>query len=492
MVAAWLGLSVGGFQAVDHWACLLAMAGLAGMGWQMRRRATHQRIERMRERRLREELEGYARLDVRTGAGDPVAQARALAKRVCRTIADLSAFPKVAMLLRDAEGRMYCASSAGVDDLTVRALLAWGESAVEEERGARLRTKTGMKGGAKKHPKSFSIQLGEWTKFDPEVAAWALSGKKERRRWRRGMVAPIRMHDGHLLGAMVVCSDGSRADRNDGGYAQRLEVAIGPIELLAGRLAMSMESRLMSERLLRAEKLAGLGQLAGGVAHALNNPLTAVLGFAELIAESSHEESVRKDADTIRTEALRMRDTVQRLTEFWRPPVVVNEAVEMVTILDELGAACRATLEQRGVELVITSDEGMPAVRGSGERLKQVMEHLLNNAAQAIEDAGEREDGHAIRITLSHDETSVNVIVSDTGTGFQEPGRVFDPFYTTREPGDGDGMGLSMCYGIVREHGGEISAFNLHPHGAAVVVELPVSTVVSGESLPEMEHARVA
>ena len=469
-----------GFSAVDHWACLLAMTGLAGMGWQMRRQATQQRVERMRERRLREELEGYARLDVRTGADDPVAQARALAKRVCRTIADLSAFPKVAMLLRDAEGRMYCASSAGVDDLTVQALQAWGESVVEEERAARLRATTGLKGGPKSQPKSFPIQLGEWTKFDPEVAAWAMSGKKERRRWRRGIVAPIRTHDGRLLGAVVVCSDGSRADRNDGERAQRLEIAIGPIELLAGRLAMSMESRMMSERLLRAEKLAGLGQLAGGVAHALNNPLTAVLGFAELIAESSDEERVRQDADTIRTEALRMRDTVQRLTEFWRPPVVVNESVEISAIVEELGTACMATLKKRGVELVVTSDEGMPAVRGSGDRLKQVMEHLLNNAAQAIEDAGEREGGHAIRITVSHDETSVNVIVSDTGTGFEEPGRVFDPFYTTREPGDGDGLGLSMCYGIVREHGGEISAFNLHPHGAAVVVELPAGAVGAG------------
>ena len=75
---------------------------------------------------------------------------------------------------------------------------------------------------------------------------------------------------------------------------------------------------------------------------------------------------------------------------------------------------------------------------------------------------------------MSHDARALHVIVSDTGTGFRDPARVFDPFYTTKGPEQGAGMGLSICYGVVREHGGEISAFNLHPHGAAVVVELPV------------------
>ena len=94
---------------------------------------------------------------------------------------------------------------------------------------------------------------------------------------------------------------------------------MGAIEALAAKLARTIENEAMAERLLRAEKLAGLGQLAGGVAHALNNPLTAVLGFAELINETSVEPRVRKDAGTIAIEALKMKDTVARLQEFWRP-----------------------------------------------------------------------------------------------------------------------------------------------------------------------------
>jgi len=92
---------------------------------------------------------------------------------------------------------------------------------------------------------------------------------------------------------------------------------------------------------------------------------------------------------------------------------------------------------------------------------------------------GSRED--AIRLTVSFDSPAVQIIVSDTGTGFREPGRVFDLFYTTQAPGQGGGLGLSVCYGIVREHGGEISAFNLHPAGAAVVVELPATEVVRSQ-----------
>jgi C4-dicarboxylate-specific signal transduction histidine kinase len=128
-------------------------------------------------------------------------------------------------------------------------------------------------------------------------------------------------------------------------------------------------------------------------------------------------------------------------------------------------------------------------VRGSKERLRQVLEHLLNNAAQAIATARPREEGeeHAIRVTLSQDAQAVHVIVSDTGPGFREPGRVFDPFYTTKGPEQGAGLGLSICYGIVREHGGEISAFNLHPHGAAVLVELPVRAVVEEASVLVLE-----
>ena len=178
-----------------------------------------------------------------------------------------------------------------------------------------------------------------------------------------------------------------------------------------------------------------------------------------------------------------MRAIVQRLLEFWRPPVQREEAVDVGSLVKEIAAACEAELRTRGVELAVQVADNAPAVRGNRERLRQMLEHLLNNAAQAIaaQEKARRED--AIRLAVSHDARAVQMIVSDTGPGFREPGKVFDLFYTTQAPGKGDGLGLSICYGIAREHGGEISAFNLHPRGAAVVVELPIAEVMRQESV---------
>jgi C4-dicarboxylate-specific signal transduction histidine kinase len=113
---------------------------------------------------------------------------------------------------------------------------------------------------------------------------------------------------------------------------------------------------------------------------------------------------------------------------------------------------------------VQVGDEGA-AVRGDRDRLRQMMEHLLNNAAEALGRVKGGEE-QVIRVSVGRLGERVHVVVSDTGPGFRHPGRVF-------EPCDSGGLGLSVCYGIVHEHGGEISAFNMHPHGAAVAVDLP-------------------
>jgi len=460
----------------------------------MRRQAKVQAAERGRERRMREELEAYARLDATLAQGmpgrvDQVQASKALAMRVCRAVAEKSAFRRVMMLLRNAEGRLRCVGSIGVDDLTLAAVERWAEQVVNEEHDGSLTASALLgRGGAKSVP----IGLGEWQQFDPEISSWKMSGKKERRRSRRAIVLPVRTNTGgggtaRLAGAIVVCSDGLAVPAvEEAGGRFAVERLLSPLETLAGRLGRAMENEALGERLLRAEKLAGLGQLANGVAHALNNPLTAVLGYAELIVEASGEPRVREDARTIFAQAMRMRDTVQRLTEFGRPAAASDEPLDLEALTHEVAEAFRPKLQGRGVKLEVLT-HGAPdktKVRGCHQQLRQVVEHLLNNAAQAISGARAREAGeeHAIRVSVSQDEHMLHVIVSDTGTGFQEPERAFDPFYTTKDPVEGAGLGLSICYGIVREHGGEIAAFNLHPRGAAVVVDLPLGVVVREET----------
>ena len=443
----------------------------------------------LRERALREEVEAYARLDSSLAPGrDP----KAMALRVCRTVAEKSAFRRVALLVRDAEGKLSVAASAGVDDLTAAALRSWGEAAA----------RPGFRPPLQNHVQNYvhaDFPMGSRPVplTDPSGNASfviALDGHASGPRpltVRRAILTPLRVGSGAMLGALAVCPDdlGSIAD-------SAFLHALAPLEALSVKLARCLENAMLAERLLRAEKLAGLGQLAGGVAHELNNPLTAILGFAELIAEVSNDRRVREDAATITHEARRMKETVESLLNFWRPVTPQDTPVDIRALLAELTAGCSTELAARGVLLVVEAAQ-LPPVRGNRDRLRQVLEHLLNNAAQAIARGRERrgkaptalprgaDEGDrcpAIRIAVSHYQSTLHLIVSDTGPGFDEPTRAFDPFYTTRQPGSGRGMGLSICYGIVREHGGEISAFNLHPHGAAVVIELPlVSTVAEQE-----------
>jgi signal transduction histidine kinase len=430
--------------AVD-WPLVGALLCALAVAWGLVRRARLHASEQVRDRRVLREMEAYARLDARVPEGGDV---RGLGIRVCRVVAEVSAFRRVAMLARDGEGRLFVAGSAGMDDLTVEALNGWGERWVRLA-GAGPGVRAGMRSGAwavpglKAGTGSFVVELG----VGSELMGCGM--------------APLWTTGGRMLGALAVCGD-------DVG-------AMGPIEGLAAKLARTMENAALAERLLRSEKLAGLGQLAGGVAHALNNPLTAVMGFAELIAETTDEARVKEDAGIIVREAARMRETVQSLLDLWRPATLIDEAVSLTGMVEELAAACFDALEARGVRLVVEIAEDVAAVRGSRDRLRQVMEHLLNNAAQAV--ASVAGVDHVIRVAVRQDERGVQMIVSDTGPGFAEPGRVFDPFYTRQHVGEGAGLGLSICYGIVREHGGEISAFNLHPRGAAVVVELPVKAV---------------
>ncbi|MEO8737231.1 MAG: HAMP domain-containing sensor histidine kinase [Edaphobacter sp.] len=437
-----------------HWGCVVGIVGLAGAVLLM---SNQQRIytkERRRDRRIREELEAYARLDARLRGENDI---RELAKRVCRLVAKKSAFQRVAMLVQDIEGRMYVAGSVGMEESVTNALHAWGERISEEETDGGNQGNSGA--GVRVGEKSFAVVLG---KESAEVGCG------------RAIMVPVWTTGGRMAGTLAVC-----ADRLMTMQRRAVEEAIPPLEALAVKLGRAMEDAeaAVTESLLRAEKLTGLGALASGVAHALNNPLTAVLGFAELIAETTNETRVRADAKMIGQEARRIRETLRNLLNFGRIERQIDEPVEIAGLVRELAAECEEKLDSRGVRLIVQAEDDIPAVRGNGDGLRQVLEHLLNNAAQAIasvdEDGEDAEREHEIRLSVSRDAGSVQVMVSDTGPGFKEPGRVFDSLHTARQAVEGAGVGLSICYGVVREHGGEINAFNLHPYGAAVVVELP-------------------
>ncbi|WP_183809612.1 sensor histidine kinase [Tunturibacter empetritectus] len=480
---------------------------LAGGGlWALWSRMQVGVAEGRRERREQEELRAYAGLDVRLGADVEMPE---LATRVSRLMAEKSVFRRTAVMVRDAGGALSVAANAGMEETTVESLNAWAEGVVEAERRGGIGTRRGEGGlGRRVKNNAFAVVFGVG------LGMGSGTGRGQSGRFgeeaRGAIVIPLWTTSGRMMGALAVGADGLLSVRQ-----RELKEALWPLEALGVKVARAMENAALAEKLMRAERLAGLGMLAGGMAHALSNPLTAVLGFAELIAGSTGEARVKTDAEIIVREALRMRQTVETLLEFWKPVGQGDELVDLTELVRELAAACGEKLEGRGIRLVVQADGEMPEVRGNRHRLRQLLEHLLNNAAQAL--VGVRgvktNDEMVIRMSLScsgscsgntagdgSGEASedldgwrrVHLIVSDTGPGFREPGRIFDPIYTMQEAGDGAGMGLSLCYSIVQEHGGEISAFNMHPHGAAVAVELPVRMAAGKKSAVAEEKIRRA
>lgn len=449
-----------------HWRGLVEAGGVAGVLSVLGVRARARAAEWRRELRRNEEMQAYARLDVRLAAGDWVG---GLAERVSVLMAEKSAFRRTAMVVRDGQGGFSVAGRAGVEDSTVDALNAWAKRVLvsaEREDGVGVRRNDGTL-GTRLGSNSFTVILGKRV----------VEGE-----YRRAIVIPLWTTGGRVLGALAVGADGFVSVRRS-----VLEEALRPLEALAIKVARSLENAAVAERLMRAERLAGLGLMAGGMAHALSNPLTAVLGFAELIAGSAGETRVREDAEVIVREVLRMRETVETLLDLSRPVSRSDRLVDLVELVRELAAACAETLEKRGVRLDLRMASDEAEVRGNRHRMRLMLEHLLNNSAQALagvsvapgEDRVIRVSVSAIGDVLAGEERRVHLIVSDTGPGFRRPERVFGLFGAMEEGGDGAGMGLSICYGIVHEMGGEIRAFNMHPHGAAVSVELPAVEVAA-------------
>jgi signal transduction histidine kinase len=242
---------------------------------------------------------------------------------------------------------------------------------------------------------------------------------------------------------------------------------------LLARSEQSVENlQRLQTQLVQTEKLVSLGQLAAGAAHEINNPLTAILGFSDLLADDAAlPEKARGIAGKIRDQARRTKTLVANLLSFARqvPPertlldinTVVTNAVQL-RALDLRSSSSRIEMQLAPV---------LPGVRGDGNQLMQVFFNIVKNAIDAMDEA----HGGVLTIKTMRDRGNVIALFSDTGPGIKEPQRVFDPFYTTKAVGKGTGLGLSICFGIVQEHDGKILCYNAQTGGAVFRVELPAA-----------------
>ena len=241
------------------------------------------------------------------------------------------------------------------------------------------------------------------------------------------------------------------------------------------------DTATLQAKLMHTEKMAAVGQLVSGVAHEVNNPLTAILGFADLLMENPEmPESARKDLRVILQEAQRTKQIVQNLLSFARQVPPQRKPVQLNAILRRTVQLRAYDFHSRGVEILEDLDEHLPQVVGDSHQLQQVFLNIVNNAYDAVRDVGRTA---SIAIQTAQAGSFVEVRFRDNGHGISFPERIFDPFFTTKEIGKGTGLGLSICYGIVREHGGEILCHNNRAEpGATFVVRLPamVETASAG------------
>jgi len=234
------------------------------------------------------------------------------------------------------------------------------------------------------------------------------------------------------------------------------------------------DSAELRDKLVHAEKLAAVGQLVSGVAHEVNNPLTAILGFADLLLENPEvPETARKDLRVILQEAQRTKQIVQNLLSFARQMPPQRNAVQLNLILRRTIQLRSYDFNSHGVDIVEHLDEGLPDVNGDAHQLQQVFLNILNNAYDAVHEIGRPA---RIEIMSTKAGNAVEVSFRDNGYGISHPDRIFDPFFTTKEVGKGTGLGLSICYGIVKEHGGEILCHNnTEGQGATFIVRFPAA-----------------
>jgi two-component system NtrC family sensor kinase len=234
------------------------------------------------------------------------------------------------------------------------------------------------------------------------------------------------------------------------------------------------DSAELRGQLVHAEKMAAVGQLVSGVAHEVNNPLTAILGFADLLMENPEiPESARKDLRVILQEAQRTKQIVQNLLSFARQMPPQRNPVQLNLILRRTIQLRSYDFNSHGVEIIEHLDEVLPDVVGDAHQLQQVFLNILNNAYDAVHEVGR--PAH-IEIMTTKAGDAVEVSFRDNGYGISHPDRIFDPFFTTKEVGKGTGLGLSICYGIVKEHGGEILCHNnTDGPGATFVLRFPAA-----------------
>jgi len=230
----------------------------------------------------------------------------------------------------------------------------------------------------------------------------------------------------------------------------------------------------LEEQVIQSERLAAMGQMIGGFAHELNNPLTSVLGMSELLQDSPLPDASRKQLETLQQQARRAVGIVQNLMYFSRPPAPGKAAIDLGELVQRTLDLHAYSLRKNNIAVDFLREGSLPPVTGDAHQLMQVFLNLIFNSEQAMREVRDR---GTLRIRLEKGKKNASVIFQDDGPGIPPDilPNIFDPLYTTKRPGRGTGLGLSICKAILREHNGNVEAASGPGGGAVFTVTLPVA-----------------
>ena len=254
------------------------------------------------------------------------------------------------------------------------------------------------------------------------------------------------------------------------------DVALQAMSGAAHSIALGIERKNSEETLRRSERLASIGTLAAGIAHEVNNPLTAILLAAQSALESTNKEDrhsyMEQCLQGIVNDAGRCEQIVSSVLQFARSGTATKGPNDLLKVIQRAVNLTQAYADEKGANLEVQIEEGLPLIALHPGQMERVFVNLIRNAVES------GETGNRVSVAVTNTAQTVRILVSDKGRGMtpEQRNRLFDPFYTTREREGGTGLGLSIVHGIVLAHGGKIDVESQLVHGTTMTIELPLPT----------------
>jgi nitrogen-specific signal transduction histidine kinase len=231
---------------------------------------------------------------------------------------------------------------------------------------------------------------------------------------------------------------------------------------------------MMLGKLIDSERFAGVGQLATNVAHQLNNPLTVILGYAQLLEEGAASAHEQRAADAILTEARRMKGLLERISLFTRRTSERRITYSIADLMADMEQLHRVDFLRYAIDFRIFFSPDLPELVGNAHQIRQALMHAMQFAIESVIHLGPEEQ-RFVRLEATAQNGQLKILVGHSGRHFPNPQRVFDTLTSGLLSADAAGIGLSLCATIIRDHRGSITAENLEPTGATITLYLPIN-----------------